>query len=869
MPHLYNRKTGKMAYLSDVETPSALASGNFALTDPVTYLYTADGKAAKIASDDRLLLNTLQDGGRIASPAERAQLMRNEEMAQSPIRAAIYGLANEGTLGGIKAALVKTGLASEESLNVLERENPYAYTLGSLAPAAAEIALTVGTGGGAGAATAGPLARTALKASKVLGGAPRIIGELSAPVGAAVAKKVAGSGSGILAKALKTGAKYGTIGAVEGTLYGTGQLLSEHAIHGENVPLNAERFMQSVGQQALLWGAIGGTAGTLIGGTSASVIKAKNRVADTLLTNPQIKKAVKIDTDKIRKNAVLALVGDTGSLRKKLKEEGLEDIAPEAMARLKHPDGKPIFSYGDSLDTVARRLNETQEYLGNQIGQKLDETTAKGAYSDISFNEIFDAIDNHIIKPELRTGDISGQINSIRIDLKKAFSSAAKQASESGDAITTYAKSKNAEEIRLVYPSLRFLHDQKTAFRSLVGTVYKEGSPSAKIIEKTERYLNDLLETSYQSQMGNQQFKTFKDLKDKYWALRALNDAAQHSIDYRNAASASKFFDTASAKAAAAVAAPIAILHHGISPVDLLTTGVASAGAGVLGAAWDNYGKTAFARYLNRSAKMINIDDSIRDIILRQQKIAMDAKSNFGAKTVKTIEYNLRGVGSKTAEKLNVESPGKKERIWAAEQAKKWRATSIDPSSIQSAISDHLGEAAPDTAQSIALRLQTIANYVLGNLPDEYHEPQMTARTIEQLPSVEQTREFIRRQAAIEDPLGVFERLARGEVDAEGLRIVRQLNPELYRDQVQRIVEAMAQRTDALAYTDRIKLALALGPLAHVRSMRPQNVQLLQQSSMMQQSPQNNSAQQQKIQNIDNTIEQMTTGTQKIQGGIE
>lgn len=176
----------------------------------------------------------LDAGGRFATPDESHAATAEEDYANHPAEAALYGGARGLTLGlsDKAAAAVGSEVGAAERLAGIKEHNAGVSTATELGGMALP-ALIPGLGG---ATIAGRVAEAGMAAD------------------AAVAAKL---GGGVLAKA--AGRVVG--GAIEGGAFGGGMALSEAAL--ENQDLSAEALLSSVGQ-----GAVFGAAGSLAAGSA-------------------------------------------------------------------------------------------------------------------------------------------------------------------------------------------------------------------------------------------------------------------------------------------------------------------------------------------------------------------------------------------------------------------------------------------------------------------------------------------------------------------------------------------------------------------------------------------------------------------------
>lgn len=219
------------------------------VVDPYGNLGTIDQTEARDA---------LTNGGfRLATSDEVKNLANAKKYGDgfsNSLKAMAAGAARSATFGASDVGLAKSGAVDPETLNQLKERHPLANTIGEIGGIAGAL-LTGGSSeaaGAAGAATegAGMLSR--------LANPVKAVSELGHKAGTLIATPEAGS---IASRIARQAASAGLGSAVEGSVYGLGQSVSEYGLGDPD--LNGQKIMANMGYGALL----GGGLGAAIGGT--------------------------------------------------------------------------------------------------------------------------------------------------------------------------------------------------------------------------------------------------------------------------------------------------------------------------------------------------------------------------------------------------------------------------------------------------------------------------------------------------------------------------------------------------------------------------------------------------------------------------
>jgi hypothetical protein len=187
---------------------------------------------------------------------EEVDLKYGNKVAQAILLAGSRGL----TLGLSDQLLTKTGLMEAEDIKGIKEASPIASTIGEIGGAVAPALLTGGTSLAARAAALTPAGAAA---------------NLAVRSGSKVAEKVAQKivGDGLKQQVAKKALELGTIGLVEGALFGEAQLITEEALG--DAEFTAEAILGAAGTGAMF----GAGAGAAMGAFGAVANRGLNKVS--------------------------------------------------------------------------------------------------------------------------------------------------------------------------------------------------------------------------------------------------------------------------------------------------------------------------------------------------------------------------------------------------------------------------------------------------------------------------------------------------------------------------------------------------------------------------------------------------------------
>jgi len=261
---LVNAATSQPEVVEWDQAHNALTSGthNLQIGQTVNVL-NPDGTLVSLPSEQ--VPEALQSGYSIPKQAHVTEFNNQKKYGEGiipEVEAGAAAAARMGSFGLSDQALTKTGLVSPNTLKQLEERNPISDIVGSVAGVFAPGSLVKGVArvGTAVTEAAAPVAS-------------KIAASLASPETSPIVAKILQKASGVAAKTLGS--------AVEGSVYGLGNVVSENALG--DADLNAENILHNVGYGALFGGALGTILGTAEGIFSKDITHAAAK--DAIIEN--------------------------------------------------------------------------------------------------------------------------------------------------------------------------------------------------------------------------------------------------------------------------------------------------------------------------------------------------------------------------------------------------------------------------------------------------------------------------------------------------------------------------------------------------------------------------------------------------------
>lgn len=857
MPQLDDIQTGKQVSVSDAEMPFVAAPGARLQLPASVMIVSPDGDVFAAPGNDPKVRQALGMGWRIESPEETQHREAVKKYGNQEIRTALEGAASGVTLGLSDVAQTKLGIATPEELAGRREANPTAYNVGQiggiaaslLVPGAAPGALIRGAEATAIGKIAGAAARTAT--------APLRAAEyLSAQAGKAAAEAVLpiASGSGAMARALASGTKLGTQGIVDGAIFGTGQLVSEHALGDTDI--NAERVLSHIGMSALIGGALGGGLGGIVGVASPAASAARAKLLENIEKIPGInRESIAEELKTQSQKAALASVSALGGLISKLKKQGLSELGPEAMFELKAPDGKSIIQGFRDAHQIAQRLDDTAEMLGRDIGAKIDSLDAAGINAGVTPQEIAETLKKDLLasyKGQIGAKEAS---NYVKREIKQLLEMG--EAGPPGLRIDQEAGFvKTPGEMQYQPVSNRWLQDM----RQRMSSGYEQDKVSDEARREIERVLNSYLEKSLEKNLSAESFQEYMQAKKGFRSIAAIQKATGNRVATLEG---NRYFSLSDRLTSGATQAMYGGLNGGIEgamgALPLTQGALLGLGAAAVARQMRTRGASALAVFLNKASKMMAVEKAV--------KSAAESESEMINKAVASMFGGRQS--AKMADIIN--------RPLVKKQAEDILRMMSDPdatSKIRTEIETGLGDIAPEIARGMADKVVSGLSFLASKAPRD-ESSAMTGLTPNAArkwePSAAQSLSYARYVDAVNNPAKVVSDLAGGAINHEGMEVLQTLYPAMKREITLKFIEKMAVSKKPLPYQKRVALGLLLGVPNADPTLLPQYVAEMQsgfkkqQTQTQEQQPITNNA----SKSLGKALQQNMTQTDRLAGGQE
>ena len=441
--------------------PPAIADEQrFSVFDPETASYVTVPESELGQAADYYGAENIESPEQTALRKEREQY----DTLGNTALAAGAGAARGATLGLSDVAAEQLGLAEE--LSRAKRLNP--------------VVSGVSEAGGtlAGMGKIGAL----VKGGKMARGAALGLDALSAPAAGAMragalAEGLAGralggigiTGEGYLGRAALQGGKMAASGAVEGSLFGAGQAMSEAVLSGGDYDSLAEKML--IGAKE------GGVFGALAGASLGGGLGLASRAGEALA--PRLKSALHISDEVANERALKALGARGTDIRKLGTEAKIQQIGQD-LRDIKLRDGTPLIAMGDNAEQIAAKVQIAKREATEDLARIRQ--TVEDAGDAVDARSYLDRVRKEVLDPlhsspspsiRARAAKVEDELSSLtsRVERAEAAQAAAPGLAQRIDdgVLAKLSKSRNAADRELAATHRATLAD--FAAQAKAGTV--------------------------------------------------------------------------------------------------------------------------------------------------------------------------------------------------------------------------------------------------------------------------------------------------------------------------------------------------------------------------------------------------------------
>lgn len=648
--------------------------------------------------------------------------------------------------------------------------------------------------------------------STLIGGAagaildPFSAGKAAAGIGERVAGRLLGEGGGAARQIARSGIASGT----EGVLSGAGSALSQVSLSDK--PVDLERIASTFSSNMMFGGGIGGAAGSLGKAADIGLRKAKTRldlirdgmtasgdVAEDLVgkSKPQLDDLYKAEQTRLADGQTVrkaSVVDDATTYRQQVREsnpflvvEGSElaNSTKQIEKALKRPETlaeRPQLLAGalEEQGTALKKAIASREKTALRLDE-LNRKIAKDVTSQIA-NMAPDAAGVQLTGDAMRR---YGHFTDTRVSRK------IKSLDVSRDDAARFVDALNNGEVRT---------SEQRALDGLDGLLESNEALRAKIREVSQPA--DRLTSDRLSQIGKARESVEAAAnRPRSW----VEDIAQSSI----------FGHVAGALSGVPVLGPLVGAKLARGATDLVFGRLGNATAEAAGRA-----SKAIDAFLSVAPKVAKPVPVLASKVLARVRYAEqtdeDRNDTAGAPSARSADLPTL-FKKRSAEIRSQTEYGPDGKAVMRPEARQRLAARLAPFAAHDPLT-------ADKLETIAARrLEFLANKLprrpsIGGIPMGPDKWQ---------PSDLEMRAFARYAAAVEDPSGIVERLASGQVNPEDSEVIRAVYPEIFAEVQARIIEKLPTLTRSLPYSRRISLSIFSGVPVDP-AMRPQIRDVLQ-----------------------------------------
>lgn len=767
-------KSGKPVEVPDDQVGQAFATGDYGLPAGQEVPVNVGGQVGTVPSES--LHEALQQGAQIASPEELEKAQAEEEygglggMAESALAGGARGLTaglSDVALAGI------AGDKTRKTLEALKEVNPITSAvsegIGAVAPLRA-------TGGGSAAVEGAEAAGALARASEAGGAALRGAGSVSR--GVQGLGELAGEGATKLLGDNVLGRIAGEAAnaSVQGGLTSVGDQLSEDALDG-NPDVNGEKLLAALGHGMLL----GAAGGGLLGATGEIGREVLGRASPHLggLAETQAWRTI--------------------SGRKAFQTEA-ERIpgGDKAIGRMLLDDG--LVSAGDTVESIAPKINEARKDAGTKIGDLLDSADKAGVEGP-SLAEIRLDVRRRVLDDLSKMGRSNAGATAKVEDLMHDLPDYVRQVRGL------------SEDTNLAGAQLTFKEAQ--GFRRMLDDRIRwSTSPLAPVNETVEalKGVRDVIEQSIvdagekgASKLGGAWKKTYEEAKLKYRRLLVADKAAQDTVQRYGANASLSLTD----KLMTSGGLNAGLLHgmlggHGLA-------GLAAGGlhGAALGAISGAISKTLRTRGNSTAAVLLDKLSSLGGIQAAARKVNAQVDRGLGG-------FFRGGSRGEIARKVAGESYEQKVK----QVAEAVGAADAHADSVARAAAT-VGAHAPKTANSFERTALKITAFLASKIPSGHQAvtsltPQLDKPRVSSL----EKAQFERAYAVAHDPVGtVVSELQRGTLTRDEVDALRTMYPQLYEELTMKVRGHLSALKKPLSSSKESQLRVLLGMPSQDRAL--------------------------------------------------
>lgn len=693
----------------------------------------------------------------------------------SPLKAAAAGFARGATLGLSDVAATKTGLVKPETLKGLQEVNPVVSTGTEIAGNIA--GLVAGEGPVALASRVGRATEEALIAKAALTAAEKSMARRIAEKGAAAA----------------------AAGAVEGSIYGAGQLLSEESLG--DAEFNAQNLISAVGTGAVLGGLVGGAFGTSFG--------AADELGSAFTKTGKLKRAAVRELDE-QSNAIdlLAPHGADKVKLEKMAAEVLPGDQPVNFADYVRDDLKlELATSRADLYKANKLVNEKAAQDIRSVIDAIDRGDNNGIKASYFKNKLIESVENKLSSEFKNPKKFEEAISKIKKEIEKDFYTGELSKSE----LAANKLAKNMEQsIKNSAPQGLIMDSAKQIIPK------KERLTPSKIYEFMQRMgkkafdssLTDLEKAAYTRTWG-----ATKDIIRDYVEKSGDDQLAKIWADANHKFKLSKILDK-----------PLATRMANDAPIGSFKDAILGTAGAVIGGPVAAVGAVTAKKFLDSDLKRkLVVLGSVERAATNNVKRIAEATKNFFTSSAKAVRkssvplistiFHESGLSQDFTKPRSPQAPKNDKQAFKNMQ-KNISTYMSDPEKFSkriAAATQKMDMIAPNTAQASRETLVRAVEFLDMKMPKDRNQPfDLFQSQREYDPSSQVMAKFKRYVQVVEDPYSVLNDLEAGTATQEHIEALRIVYPAVYNKIRTEMLDYVIKNPTELDFNKKTQLGILL-----------------------------------------------------------
>ena len=777
--YVYDVETGAPRQIGTADVPDAIRSGRYGFAPGQRVdILNAEGRPEQVDAQQAAAIFAPTSSAGLHAQAitpGQAQDIRDAEQYGSfgqQLRTGAEGAADAATFGLFGKTLEHLDRAGEYRERA--KQNPWARSGGEVGGIAATALLT---GGASAARGAGFFGRAAQGAEAVAGALPRGVaaaGEAGAGIFGRGAVALGAAEGGAIAR----GAALVGRSAVEGSIYGVGNTVSESALKGD--PLTVDKIVAG----ALHGGALGAGMGLGLSLGAAALGRIASKGGDILGDLTKTSKITDLAGEIADTHAIKALGASKGEIMKLQAKGNLSRAAARVRDELPEVAGKKLsqMDRGELSETLVKALDVANAERAALLDEADKLVLAKG---------------NEALRPN---------IGNIATETRKLIAEQYYRGVNEHIGARLEADVAKLEK-QFAGAGFRDLQKERTALDKQIKHFGANVSPEQhayiayrNIIEDEIKRAGDVVATKGGSSAWGARYQAAKDRVADYLTLKPMVERGAAGDVANRTAGLSEHLS------GMGVGGALGTAGHAIGgPVGGI---VGNAVGGLLGGAVANYVKKYGSQHVAEIAGKAANSDVLRAIVTHVDNIlGAGVAKTMGATAKRAPSLLAPMVATVGREATATDDRSPRDRYHAR---KAEIIANVSHSGRVDAWAKQMSPTDDDLRQKLLQKAIGREQFLASKLPVMAPKPTLDPHAPERDPAPAQMDKFLRYQRAADDPMTVFADIEGGRLSRESVEAVKAVYPALYQELRTKVTTHIMGQSKPPTYQEQIQLAVLL-----------------------------------------------------------